>query len=50
MQWMDIWNHWQPGTNPLVVPDFDSRLKSRVWVTAGLQTIQLCSDINVEHI
>jgi hypothetical protein len=31
MQWMGIWNHWQPVTIALVDPDFDSRLKS--WVT-----------------
>jgi len=43
MQWMGIWNHRQPDTIALVVPDFDSRLKARVWVTAGLQTIPLCS-------
>jgi hypothetical protein len=42
MQWMDIWNHWQPVTIALVDPD-DSRLKARVWVTDGLQTIPLCS-------
>jgi len=59
MQWIGIWNHWQPVTMALVVPDFDSRLKA--WVTAGLQTIPLCSGwgsipiqnclhINVEHI
>ncbi len=39
MQWMGIWNHQQPVSIALVVPDFDSRLKARVWVTAGLQTI-----------
>jgi len=61
MQWMGIWNHRQPITNALVVPDFDSQLKARVWVTTGLQTIPLCSGwgsipiqscmhINVEHI
>jgi len=43
MQWMGIWNHQQPVTIALVDPDFDSRLKARVWVTAGLQTIPLCS-------
>jgi hypothetical protein len=43
MQWMGIWNHEQPDTIALVVPDFDSRLKARVQVTAGLQTIPLCS-------
>ena len=59
MQWMGIWNHRQPVTIALVDPDFDSRLKARV--TAGLQTIPLCSGwgsipiqsclhINVEHI
>ena len=31
MQWMGIWDHWQPVTIILVVPDFDSRLKA--WVT-----------------
>jgi hypothetical protein len=31
MQWMGIWNHRQPVTIALVVPDFDSRLKA--WVT-----------------
>jgi hypothetical protein len=41
MQWMGIWNHWQPVTTALVVPDFDSRLKASV--TAGLQTIPLWS-------
>jgi len=41
MQWMGIWNHWQPVTMALVVLDFDSRLKA--WVTAGLQTIPLYS-------
>ena len=43
MQWMGIWNHWQPVTTSLVDsnPNFDSRLKA--WVTAGLQTIPLCS-------
>ncbi len=41
MQWMGIWNHWQLVTTALVDPDFDSRLNS--WVTAGLQTIPLCS-------
>jgi hypothetical protein len=42
MQWMGIWNHWQPVTTIAHVdPDFDSRLKA--WVTAGLQTIPLCS-------
>ena len=30
MQWMGIWNHWQPGTTAVVDPDFDSRLKA--WV------------------
>jgi len=61
MQWMGIWNHRQPITIALVVPDFDSWLKARVWVTAGLQTIPLCSGcgsipiqsclhINMEHI
>ena len=43
MQWMGIWNHLQPVTIALVVPDFDSRPKARVQVTAGLQTIPLCS-------
>jgi hypothetical protein len=38
---MGIWNHWQPVTITLVDPDFDSRLEA--WVTAGLQTIPLCS-------
>jgi len=33
MQWMGIWNHWQPVTIALVVPDFDSRLKA--WVLLG---------------
>ncbi len=41
MQWMGLWNHRQLVTIALVVPDFDSRLKA--WVTAGLQTIPLCS-------
>ena len=41
MQWMGIWNHRQPVTTALVDPEFDSRLKG--WVTAGLQTISLCS-------
>jgi hypothetical protein len=41
MQWMGIWNHRQPVTIALLDPDFDSRLKA--WVTAGLQTIPLCS-------
>ena len=41
MQWTGIWNHQQPVTTALVDPDFDSRLKA--WVTAGLQTIPLCS-------
>jgi hypothetical protein len=41
MQWMGIWNHWQPVTIALVDPDFDSWLKA--WFTAGLQTIPLCS-------
>jgi hypothetical protein len=40
-QWMGIRNHQQPVTIALVYPDFDSRLKA--WVTAGLQTIPLCS-------
>jgi hypothetical protein len=31
MQWMGIWNHWQPVTTFIVVPDFDSRLKA--WVS-----------------
>jgi hypothetical protein len=31
MQWLGIWNHWQPVTIALVDPDFDSRLKS--WFT-----------------
>jgi len=31
MQWMGVWNHWQPVTTALVDPDFDSRLKA--WVT-----------------
>jgi len=43
MRWMGIWNHRQPVTIALVVPEFDSRLKARVWVIAGLQTIPLCS-------
>jgi len=43
MQWMGIWNHRQPVTIALVVPDFDSWLKAWVWVTDGLQTIPLCS-------
>jgi len=43
MQWMGIWNHQQSVTITLVDPDFDSQLKARVWVTAGLQTIPLCS-------
>jgi hypothetical protein len=58
MQWMGIWNHWQPVTITLFDPDFDSQLKA--WVTAGLETIPLCSGwgsipiqscmhINVEH-
>ena len=34
MQWMGIWNHWQPVTTALDVPDFDSQLKA--WVTAGV--------------
>jgi hypothetical protein len=39
---MGIWNHWQPVTIAIVVPDFDSQLKAGV--TAGLQTIPfLCS-------
>ena len=42
MQWMGLGNHRQPVTIALVVPDFDSRLKARVLVTAGLQTIPLC--------
>ena len=37
MQWMGIWNHWQPVTIALGDPGFDSRLKARV--TDGLQTI-----------
>ena len=41
MQWMGIWNHWQPVTIALVDPDFDSRLKA--WFTAGLQTISVYS-------
>ncbi len=41
MQLMVIWNHQQPVTIALVDPDFDGRLKA--WVTAGLQTIPLCS-------
>jgi hypothetical protein len=41
MQWMGIWNHWQPVTIALVDPDFDSWLKA--WVTAGLQTIPVYS-------
>jgi len=41
MQWIGIWNHRQPVTMALVVPDFDSWLKA--WVTAGLQTIPLYS-------
>jgi hypothetical protein len=41
IQWMGIWNHWQPVTIALVDPDFDGRLKD--WVTAGLQTIPICS-------
>ncbi len=41
MQWMGIWNHRQPVTTALVDPDFDSWLKA--WVSAGLQTIPLCS-------
>jgi hypothetical protein len=58
MQWMGIWNHWQPITITLFDPDLNSRLKA--WVTDGLQTIPLCSGwgsipiqsclhINVEH-
>ena len=31
MQWMGMWNHWQPVIMALVVPDFDSWLKA--WVT-----------------
>ena len=42
MQWMGIWNHWQPVTIALVDPDFDSSWL-KAWVTAGLQTIPLCS-------
>ena len=42
MQWMGIWNHRQPVTIALVGPDFDS-LWVKAWVTAGLQTIPLCS-------
>jgi len=38
-QWMGIWNHRQPVTIALVDPDFDSRLKARVLVIDGLQTI-----------
>ena len=41
MQWMGIWNHRQQFTKALFDPDFDNRLKA--WVTAGLQTIPLCS-------
>jgi len=41
MHSMRIWNHRQPFTTALVDPGFDSRLKA--WVTAGLQTIPLCS-------
>jgi len=59
IQCMGIRNHWQPVTIALVDPDFDSRLKAS-WVTAGLQTIPLCSGwgsipiqsclhINMEH-
>jgi len=33
MQWMGIWNHQQPVSTTLVDPDFDSRLKTWVWVT-----------------
>jgi len=43
MQWMGMWNHRQTVTIALVDPDFDSR-RLKAWVTAGLQTIPLCSD------
>jgi hypothetical protein len=36
MQWMGIWNHWQPITTALNVPDFDSLLKAwlgHCWAT-----------------
>jgi hypothetical protein len=43
MQWMSIiWNHRQHFTIALDDPDFDSR-QLKAWVTAGLQTIPLCS-------
>ena len=62
MQWMGIWNHWQPVTTAIVVPDiYSGQLKAGI--TAGLQTIPLCSGrgsipiqsqsclhINVKHI
>jgi hypothetical protein len=41
MQKTGIRKHWQPVTIALFDPDFDGRLKA--WVTAGLQTIPLCS-------
>ena len=28
MQWTGMWNHWQPVTTALDVPDFDSQLKA----------------------
>jgi hypothetical protein len=60
MQWTSMWNHWQPVTIAIVVPDFDSG-QLNAGVTAGLQTIPLCSgrgsipiqsglQMNVEHI
>jgi hypothetical protein len=42
MQWTSMWNHWQPVTTAIVVPDFDSG-QLKAGVTAGLQTIPLCS-------
>jgi len=39
MQWTGIWNHWQPVTIALVVPDFDSQLKGRVLCGATNHTI-----------
>ena len=33
MQWMGIWNHLQPVTIALVVPDFDSRCLGHWWAT-----------------
>jgi hypothetical protein len=41
MHWMCIWNHRQPVTTALVDRGFDIQLKA--WVTAGLQTIPVCS-------